>query len=219
MADSNTTIANIALGRAGATKRLNALETDGSPEALFLRDLLPQYRDELLEGFDWPFARRRALLNPLATVTRTDWSFVYAPPADMHADRFVVLPGLRNPGPSDAVAYRLEAGDPPEGGAEDDPYAGEPASQIILCDLANAELLYTGKCTNPARFSAHFTAALSWQLALDVALYLTKKQDLADLASRRLDLALAKARAYSANRGMRDATSTPDFMLDFTQPT
>lgn len=205
MADSEITIVNLALAAAGATKFLSGDLADApGPEAAMARLYYPQRRDELLECFPWYFARRRAQLAELANVTRTDWPHVYAAPADMKTARAIVRPGIRFPRSEDEVAFAIEAGD-----ADSE---GEPGAPILLCDLPQAELLYTGRVTAPPRFSALFTSALVDRLAVDLATYLTRKADLAAEAQRRFIPELAQAKAHSANQGKRDQPSAPDFI-------
>lgn len=207
MARTDTEIARIALASAGATRLPTDLATDKTPEAGTLRDLLPQFRDELLEAFDWPFARRRAVLAALSGVTRTDWLYAYAIPADLLTPDLIARPGDRNPSREDLIPYRIEAGDPPAGSE-----TGEPESQILLTDQVDAELLYTGRCTNPARFSALFVSALAWRLAYHLALHLTKKADLAGTARDEFYAALGRAQVHARGQGVPDDPPPPDFL-------
>jgi hypothetical protein len=216
MAKTDTEIVRLALAAAGASKLPTDLATDKSPEVGVMRDLLPQFRDELLEAFDWHFARRRAVLAPLANVTRSDWAFVYAVPADMLTAISVVLPGVRQPRAEDLIVYRLEAGDPPDAPAEDDPFAGEPDSLILLCDQQDAELIYTGRVTNPTRFSASFTGALSSWLAYHAATYMTKKADLAKLARDAFFDALGRAQVHVRKQATPNADQPPDFLEGYS---
>lgn len=219
MAKTELEIINLALVAAGETKQLaGALETAPGPIGGVARTFYPQRRDELLElpGTRWPFATRRKVLTALDAVTRTDWRFAYALPADCRTARQVVLPGMRNPRPEDAIPFALEAGDPPAGApAEDDPYAGEPDGMVLLCDLEDAELLYTAGITNPVRFSALFVSALAERVAVDFALHLTKKADLAQAAERRYLAALGLAQVHAAQQGQKDPPAVPDFLEGF----
>jgi hypothetical protein len=221
MAKSELEIVNLGLAAAGATKLLSGeLATAQGAEAVFARTFYPQRRDELLEipGSRWPFAIRRVVLAALEGVTRTDWAYVYALPADCRTARQVVLPGMRNPRGEDVIPFALEAGDPDPDAAEDDPFAGEPTSTIVLCDLAAAELLYTANVTNPARFSALFTSALGERLAIDFATHLTKKDDLARSAERRYLAALGQAQVHAAQQGQKDPPPVPDFLEGYDGP-
>jgi hypothetical protein len=213
VASTNTELAELARIRAGSTKRITDLESDKSPEADAIRVLLPQFRDELLEGFDWHFARGRAALQVLADVTRTDWGYVYAVPSDMLTARGLVYAGCRQPRPEDLIPYRLEAGDadpnPPEG------ETGEPNETILLTDAESAELIYTRRVTNPARFSALFTAALTWRLALDLATNVTLKADLATTAERQFVYWLGQAQVHAAKQEERDPVQGPEFLDGF----
>lgn len=215
MARTNTQIARIAQASAGATRLITNLETDTTPEAGTIRDLLPQFRDELLESFDWHFARRRTALALLADVTRTDWLYAYEVPADMLSADRIAKPGDRNPSHEDLIPFRIEAGDGDPAAPEDDPAAAEPASSILLCDQVDAELLYTATVTNPARFSALFASALAWRLAYHLALHVTKKADLAGTAREEFYAAIGRAQVHSRNQGTADDPPPPDFLEGF----
>jgi hypothetical protein len=211
-------IVNLALAAAGATKLLAGdLATAAGAEAGFGRTFYPQRRDELLEDFRWFFSTRRAALALLEGVTRTDWGYVYALPADCRTAQQVVLPGMRNPRPEDSIPFQLEAGDAPAVPVEDDPLSQEPTATVLLCDLEAAELIYTANVTNPGRFSALFTAALGERLAIDFATHLTKKADLAAAAERRFLSAIGRAQVHSARQSQKDQPGPPDFLEGFQE--
>lgn len=66
---TETAICNMALGRIGA-KRLAALDTDDSPEAILCRLHYSQTRDALFRFFTWTFASTRlSLVDAWATAT------------------------------------------------------------------------------------------------------------------------------------------------------
>jgi hypothetical protein len=213
VAKTELEIINLALVAAGETKQLaGALETASGPVAAVGRTFYPQRRDELLEdvGVRWPFASRRAVLAELTDVARTDWRYVYALPSDCRTAHRIVRAGQR--WTDERIPFALEAGDPPADAPEDDPLAGEPSGQVLLCDEPAAELLYTANVTNPARFSALFCAALAERLAVDFATHITKKADLAQLAERRYLAALGRAQVHAASQGQRDPPPPPDFL-------
>ena len=126
-------------------------------------------------------------------------------------------PGQRNPRPEDEVPFALEAGDVDPNAPADSPFGAEPAGMVILCDLPAAELIFTGRCSNPVRWSSLFAGALAWRLAIDSALYLTKKAEMAGKASEQFQRALDQARLHQAIQGKADAPATPDFLEGFEQ--
>lgn len=205
MATSEIEIVNLALAAAGASRPLTGeLGAQTSPEGMIARLYYPQRRDELLSSFPWYFAKRRAALAPLADVTRSDWTNVYAVPSGMLSARTVVRSGIRYPRPEDEIEFMVEAGDPDSD--------GEPGAQVILCDEPSAELIFIGAITAPVRFSPLFTSALADRLAVDLATFLTKKADLAKAAQERFLGEIAQAKAHSANQGKRGPASMPDFL-------
>jgi hypothetical protein len=205
VATSEIEIVNMALAAAGATRPLTGeLGAQTSPEGTMARLYYPQRRDELLSSFPWFFAKRRVTLAPLADVTRTDWTNVYAAPAGMLSARSVVRHGIRYPRPEDEIEFMVEAGDPDSD--------GEPGALVILCDEPSAELIFIGAITAPVRFSPLFTSALADRLAVDLATYLSKKADLAKAAQERFMGELAQAKVHSASQGQRGPASMPDFL-------
>ena len=71
---SSTSICNMALGYAGVTKQISAL-TDPSVAAQQCTNYYDQYLRQMLASFHWPWATRRAALNPY---TGNTWAAVTA---------------------------------------------------------------------------------------------------------------------------------------------
>jgi hypothetical protein len=80
MSASETTIANIALGKLGA-RRIIALDEE-SVEARACLLHYAETRDEVLRHHRWNFAIRREILTQLVTPPKFGWRFAYELPTD-----------------------------------------------------------------------------------------------------------------------------------------
>lgn len=179
-------VCNLALSYVGNGQTINSL-TENTLEA---KQSLLHYgptRDELLEGFPWRFATRRAVLAELSE-TRTGWDYVYALPADFLAAQRI-WNGRRLSRPEDEVPFELEALG-----------AGvNPSGKCLLTDQEDAELIYTAECPTVALWSPTFVQAVAWALAVKLALVVPVKPQLAALAETKAAAALRKARAAQLN--------------------
>lgn len=198
MVQTETDIVNQALIHAGQTKLLAAFRTDKGEAASIAQAVFDTLLAEVLEARPWPFATRRQLLALLA-VTRTDWRYVYAVPADLLVARYLVLVGTRFVPPSEGSVWTVESNDAGDG-------------QVILTDQANAELVYTFRHAVPSAWPAGFVVALSHRLAVPLAAGLIKGSDgarVAQLNWNAYQLALRKAFAVRANEQQRDDPALP----------
>lgn len=169
--DSEVDIVNAALSRIGQTALLQSTVPTIEEAAAALRKpaaeqgaiWYPQARDACLRwrAFPWPFATRREVLAIVAGETRTDWTYVYAYPADALAVRYVTLPGARNPRAEQILPHKIEA--------RRDAGTGDIIGKLILCDQVDAELCFTGRVTNTAAFDVDWEDALIYRIAAELA--------------------------------------------------
>ena len=183
---SEVTICNLALSHLGDTATVASIRPpDASVQAQLCARFYPIARNSLLEMEAWGFAARRALLalvaDPLAASDDSScpkpWRFAYAVPGDL----LNALAVQDKDAPGDYQAWLGPIQDEscrpyPQGymplpGAPltvSQPYEIETLddqTQIILTDVENAVLRYTGHVENTAAFSFLFTTALSYLLA------------------------------------------------------
>lgn len=166
-------VVNLALQRIGYKGRVGNL-FEGSTAAKDALDVYAQTRDELLRKGDWGFAERNVsplLLKsaPATGYTPPDvwtpanpplpWRYEYAYPDDCLDVRAIKPPSVFvidfDPQP---VVFTI---------ANDNQL--NPPRKVILCNVADAILTYTGQVTNPATwepdFIEAFAAALGRRLA------------------------------------------------------
>ena len=160
MADSKTQIANMALSHIHAKDRIENIEVDTSAEGKEANIWYDQARKQALEAVNWDFARRRSVLSLHGNAAPThDWSYRYIWPNDCIAPRYIENPAGND---EDAAPYTVEYAD--------------NGTRSILCDLAQATLVYTRNQENTGIFTPMFTLALSYLLAHYLAGPLTGKE-------------------------------------------
>lgn len=160
MAESEAEIGNMALGKLGIRNYMVAMDDD-TPEAVTVSKFYPSARDKVLRTYNWPFARKRAVLAQVAS-TRDGWGGVYMLPGDCLAPR-LVWSGFRNPTPSQIIPWSIEY---------DDTY-----QRVFLTDQPAPLLIYTAKVTNPVLYPPLFTEAVAARLAADIATPLTGRME------------------------------------------
>lgn len=181
---SEVSICNLALNHIRAERIFNL--TDEGTAAQACSDWYGPARDLSLADMPWNFSGKTAALAKQVEVPN-EWSFGYAYPADCLKIRYITPPGkLRHQTPRLAYEVAFNA-------------AG---NKTILTNQDEACATYTFKLTDPNQFDPHFVIALSYQLAVFIAVPIagTSKGRLMrdDLAEAYVN---AVSAAISANAG------------------
>lgn len=183
-------VVNLALVRIGYPMRVSNM-FEGSKAANAALDVYAQTRDELLRQNDWGFAQRDIMLTllkqaPLSGyIPPNTWSTAYPP-----------LPWLFEYGyPQDCLKVRAVKPSPlfvPSFDPQPNIYAlsndvtFNTASKVILCNVPDAVLVYTGQITDPLTWEADFVegvaAALARRLAATLASLDVEKIEVGDEA-------------------------------------
>lgn len=148
---------------------------EGSEASKVALDIYAQVRDEILRDGDWGFAERNVNLTLLKQAPDTG----YFPPNQWN--------GLNNPPPpwkyeyaypSDCLKVRSVKSVPlfvmdfdPQPvvfAVENDNYF-VPSQKVILCNIKDAQMVYTGQVTDPLQWEADFISAFSAELGLRLA--------------------------------------------------
>lgn len=191
MASTPAQICNIALARVGERQLLDDLG-ENSTAAELASAHYESARDDVLEAFDWRFARKRAALAELAGQNeRPGWEYVFSLPTDCIAPRYIDL-GVNEPAPDEQTAFDLELND-----------AGD--RRVLVTNLDEVELVYTARVTAVGLFSPAFVNALAWRLAMEFALALPVKPQVGLAMERGYQMALATAAARQFNQTVRGA--------------
>lgn len=194
---SQVGICNTALGRIGARQRIGAL-TEQSEEARILRLVYDQVLELTLEQVNWGFARRRATLALVETDPNEEWKYRYALPSDCACPRNI-QGYTRNPSIETLIRWQVEGAD-------------DPALKTIVTDQPDAILIYTRNDVPPGAYPQHFTHLLEWSLAAEIAMPLTAKAEVAQLAVSASNAARMMCGAMSANRGQPDNELDSEFV-------
>lgn len=195
-------IANMALSHIGHKADVSAIDgTEQSREAELCAQFYGMARDSVLERHAWNFTLRRVVASPLA-VEVEGWDYVYAKPANC-LRIIAVLPEGYDDDYSESFALSTPAYDAPmpmhSGRYVPQVFVVESladGTDVILTDTENATIRYQHAVTDPTKFSATFTMAVSWQLAAHLAGPLIKGE--AGIAESRRCMAMAEAMVGAA---------------------
>lgn len=145
---SETQICNMGLSHLGNRGRVSSISpVDGSAEADYCAAFFGLARNELLEMFDWTFARKRQTLALVANPSSV-WAYAYALPSDcMVPRRIITAAGITE---EDSEPYNIEG-------------------SVLLTNKQFAELVYTRPITDAGVFPPSFVTAMSYLLAAYLA--------------------------------------------------
>lgn len=150
---SVTQICNLALSHLGVSKQISNFDSERSAEANACREFYETARDEVLQAFAWPFASKIKTLALIEEDPNDEWGYSYQYPTDcLRASR--ILSGSRNDTKDSEIKFRV---------------MGDNDSRTIFTDKEDADLEYTVRITNTARFDAEFVMCLSFLLAAYIA--------------------------------------------------
>lgn len=140
---SQVDIFNLALSHLGQAADVSS-PTEQSVDAQHCLRFYPIALNEMLEGFDWSFARKRGTLAPLTT-DRPDFLYKYQRPSDCLKERRLLRQDYVDE-QDDVLVWARET---------DFIYVNEPLSVLV----------YTMLLEDTTKFSPEFTVGLSWKLA------------------------------------------------------
>jgi hypothetical protein len=213
MATSDVVICNLALSHLGSDALLSSISPpDGSVESGHCARYYPLARQELIEMHPWSFAKTRVALSLLSTNPSTVWTYAYQAPSDMiQAQRILTTSTLDAYGffPFGGLLRADEAALFSERGSAN----FDIENGAILTHEENAVLLYVRDVTDASKYSAGFTAALSFLLASYLAGPLIKGSEGAGANLKMRQIAerkAAQAQASDANGSVESNTFVPE---------
>jgi hypothetical protein len=204
---------NRALSRIGVSSQVEDL-LDPNEAARQCRQHYNQCRQEALVDFPWAFAQTVVQLAIVSGVTVPGYAYVYRYPTNcLRADVLTDEGGSRVPMTQGYGAeslfnrydwlttrrwpFRVMA----------DP--STPGARIIVTDIEDAYLWFTVDVEEPNQMPPAFRSAVSWRLAMELALGLRADQRLAQNAGQQYRLADSVAQAADLNEGQPDAEQIP----------
>ena len=149
--------------------------TDGTPQANACNALFQTALDDSLQDFEWRFATAIVPLVPSGAAP-LPWSYQYLRPTGCVKARAVLDPTL-------AAAYLQTARRftiPPSPFSEGSFLVSGDMVTGFWSNVANAVLVYTTDQTDPAQWEPAFTNALSWRVAMEIALPITNSAEIMD---------------------------------------
>lgn len=193
---SIVSICNLALSNIGKMN-ISALSEPGA-EAKACNQFYEHCRDILLQAYPWRFAGKTVALAELTNDKPGAWAHAYTRPNDCLNVRWV------------RPEYSL-TDQQPATQQEEISYPHDVEGGVIYCNLSPAFLRYTHRLTDVSRFSPLFVDALSWHLAVRLAMPLTKDPKIRAEAYQLATKMQAAAEMADAN----EARETSDHATEF----
>lgn len=166
-------VINLSLARIGYKMRIGSI-FDGSLASKKALDIYSQTRDEMLRLGEWDFAER----NLAMTLLKQAPPYGYIPPIEW-TPAYPSLPWLYEYAyPTDCLKVRSVRSrtlfpinyDPlPRVFMVENDNAFTPAQKVILCNVPDAILTYTGQITDPTTWEVDFVEALAAALGRRLA--------------------------------------------------
>ena len=188
-------IGNMALSHIGSGSSIESI-TEDSAEANAVELWYDFCRLQVLEAYDWNFARSRQTLALHADDPPATWVYRYQYPSSCVAARLIEHPFGKT---ADPVPFEVELSE-----------NGETKS--ILTDLSEAKLQYTRDLTLTTLFSGHFVMTLSYLIAHNICFDLTADLKLKLELGLVYNSLLMQAPAVSANERMDQLEQDADWI-------
>lgn len=199
---SDIQICNLALDHLGANSEIESF-TETSTPAKTCKRWYDVCRRQVLEAFNWNFARRRTTLALHSDDPPDTWLFRYQYPSDCLKARLIQNPfdaagipcwpvNLQLGEMTDAIPFEIATND-----------AGD--QRTILTDMEQAILVYTMDQKKPEMFSMWFVETLSHLMAARMAMKITQKKALRDGEYQAYINSLASAPGQEAQEGVEPA--------------
>ncbi len=188
----STTIANLAQGHLGNSKKIANLDSEQSTEAAVMRLFYELSRQIVMGDHEWNFTVGEQTLALVATSPNDEYNYSYRYPVGCLDIIKIKNPGVRFDVEGTAVVYKI---------------VKDAAGQLIWTNQENAVIEFIEDVDDPNFFSSPYVMALSYQLASYAAPALTRgdpfkvKQEL--LGYYQLELGRAK------EKDMNEAVSEP----------
>lgn len=188
---SDVTICNLALSHIG-DDRINSLD-DATRQGRACKLLYATSRDAVLREHPWNFATGREYLALLSGVTPVGRSYAYAYPSDCIFAR-EIWQEVEQLTPTPFAVLRISG------------------QRVIVTDEANAALEYTARVTDTTQFDALFIDALSYKLASELAMPLTRSVPITQAMLSLYVNRMAQATTMDSREGRTDPEHPNSFI-------
>ncbi len=206
---------NRALGRIGIDQLIESLD-DPNNRARNCKLQYEPCRDEVLEDFPFNFAQTFVALSLVADVTVPGWRYAYRyPNGAVKVHRVTDETGMRLVNNSaytcnDVWDYNQMPAKMPFLVMAD---ATTDGAKLILSDVEIAYAWYTLKVTDPNQFSPLFRSALSWRMAMELALSVKASVPLYNNASSQYGWSVSQAQIGTLSETTPDRERQSDAVL------
>lgn len=188
---SDVTICNLALSHLG-DDRISSLD-DPTRQGRTCKLHYAPARDAVLRDHPWNFATSRESLALLTGVTAVGWNYVYAYPSDCLFAREIWQETEQvNPTPFEII----RKGD----------------KRIIVTNQEDAVLEYTVQVTDTTQFDPLFVDALSYKLAAELAMPLTRSVPITQAMLSLYMNRVAQATTIDSREGRKDPEHPSTFL-------
>jgi len=215
-------VVNRALSSIGARSTIASF-SESSKEAQQGNLWYDKRRRQLLRTAPWGFARMTATLSLLGTITDSTspypFLYKYEYPAGCFKVRYILAPastalpsgiplvgdsifGVAGLSPSRSNRF-IVASDTDSSGNQ---------RRVILSNVQNALVVYTGDVTSPDLWDDLFEDALTSSLAYTFVIPITGNAGMRDDFRRAAEIAITNARAADANETINNNQHTPDWI-------
>lgn len=198
----------MAVANLGETTPVNSITSPATKAEKLGQLFFDTTRDRVLAKNGWSFARRyAALVDVTTTEARDDWSFAYELPSDslrvlaIDVGRFPVDFPAFEPGVSDNLAPSWEIS-----------LSADGTKRLLFCDVGEASVAYTARVTDLSLWDLDAIETLSWFLAAKMAMPLTSKPDLAQMAEKMARQTALESVADDANEAKPDRQPDSEYI-------
>lgn len=181
-------ICRLALDHIGA-KSITSL-TELSTEAQVCNRLYPMCRDQVLRDYPWAFAQVHRTLAEITVTNKFGFEYAYQYPTDCVRALYIYRV-LMSASP---IAFKVASGGPSVG-------------KLIFTNQYQAELVYTFKCDNAYLYDDSFIAALSYRLASELVMPITKNAKLVTPMQQLYQAQISSAAVIDSQEGQMDAVN------------
>lgn len=232
MPNSKEQICNQAISDLGGRVQITSFDTDTSPAAVQCRLWYDTMRQALLQAAPWGFARKTAPLSQLALLTDIPmpdnlypWLVKYLYPTDCLRVNYILPPPLPpapdgtpnvSGGPVFANPWAMPSRQFRFIPAYDELVVISPPSTtprtVLLSNLIGAYGVYVKDVTDPTRFNASFSLALTAAMSYKLCLSITGNAGMKGAFAKIAEDAITQARVKDGNEAISKSDHTPDWM-------
>lgn len=198
-----TDLANMALSHVGVSDRIASIN-DKNTRARACLLFYENVRDQVLRDFDWPFARRFALLTRVGNQPTLEWLYSYRVPAEAIAVRRIVNEFGRTETDLSRTRFTIVSDD---------------QGQLVYTDYSSTTgpvVAYTKRETDTGRFPPDFAQSVALLLAAHIAPEISKGDELklGERALQKYDWRVRLAWANAANEEAVDLPADSRFVTE-----